>query len=432
MNESLGDHSIETFLYHHRLPGLEALPEAFVMPHYGGYSVANVAATVGRLLGVELDGGAPSLPAEMWADLADGVRCVVLLVIDGLGYLQLQRILYQVPLFAHLAERGRLIPITSTFPSTTVTALTSLHTGQTPLGHGFLGTRLLLSKEGVLADMLRLAPQPSPAYEELLDWGWNPAEFVSAPSLESRLAEAGIERVAHTYHSYLNDGLSDILMRGLGEKNGFVGLSDLAVGLRHTLLTRQHQKLFVSVYWNMIDTLGHAYGPTAEPCQAELRLLGQSLTENLLDKLPAAARKGTVLILVADHGQVRTPPAEVVGLAAHPLLGRMLLLPPAGESRAAYLYVRRGHKEALRDYVLEHLSDRFTLIETETALAAGLFGPPLAEPELRDRLGDWLLLAHGNSRLVAGEGEEVKMYGHHGSLLAEEMLVPLLMVRLDD
>lgn len=426
--------SIETFLYHHRLPGLEALPEAFVMPHYDGYSVANIAATVGRLLGVELDGGAPPLPAELWADLADGVRCVVLLIIDGLGYLQLQRVMEQVPFFAHLAERGRMIPITSTFPSTTVTALTSLHTGQTPLGHGFLGTRLLLSDQGVLADMLRLAPGPSPLYEELLDWGWQPDQFVTAPSLESRLAEAGIEGVAHTYRFYLNGGLSDILMRGLSEKNGFVGLGDLAIGLRYTLQTRQRQHLFVSVYWSMIDTLSHTYGPTAEPCQAELRLLGQSLTENLLDKLPAAARKGTVLVLVADHGQVQTPPAEVVGLGAHPRLRGMLLLPPAGESRAAYLYARRGRNEALRDYVLEHLSDRFTLVETETALAAGLFGPPPAKPKLRDRLGDWLLLAHGNSRLVAGEGEGegIQMYGHHGSLLAEEMLVPLLMVRLDD
>jgi hypothetical protein len=419
-------------LWDRRLPGLEALPRAFVMPHYGGYSIANVAATVAALLGVELANSAPPLPADLWADLADGVRCVVLLVLDGLGYLQFQRVLEGVPFFGRLMERGRLIPLTSTFPSTTVTALTTLHSGRTPLEHGFVGTRLFLSAAGTLANMLRLSPLVSPLYEELLDWGWQPEQFVTVPSLESQLAAAGVECVAHTHHIYLNSGLSDILMRDAGEKNGFFGLGDLAIGLRHTLLARQHQRLFVSAYWSAIDTLGHAYGPTAEPCQAELRLLGQSLMEDLLDKLPAAARQGTVLVLVADHGQVPTPPAEAVDLSAHPLLNRMLFLPPAGESRAAYLYARPGQKEALRDYLLEHLSDRFTSLETDRALEAGLFGPPTADLELRGRLGDWLLLAHGNSRLVGEEEKNLKMYGHHGSLLAEEMVVPFLMVRLDD
>ena len=56
--------------------------------------------------------------------------------------------------------------------------------------------------------------------------------------------------------------------------------------------------------------------------------------------------------------------------------------------------------------------------------------PEEPTPESRARLGDLLLLARNDSRLVA-QKEPVPFHGHHGSLTPEEMLVPLLMVRLD-
>jgi len=53
-----------------------------------------------------------------------------------------------------------------------------------------------------------------------------------------------------------------------------------------------------------------------------------------------------------------------------------------------------------------------------------------ASSDVRVRLGDFLLLAQDDSRLMVKE-KPVPFHGHHGSLTPEEMLVPLLMVRLD-
>ncbi len=142
------------------------------------------------------------------------------------------------------------------------------------------------------------------------------------------------------------------------------------------------------------------------------------------------AREGARLIITADHGQTTTPPKQAVRFSDHPALQQTLLLPPAGEPRAAYLYVRPGQAETLRAYVAKRLPDRFLLVEMERALAAGLFGPEKPTPELRARLGDFLLLARNDSRLIVEE-ETVEFHGHHGSLTREERLVPLLMVRLD-
>ena len=424
--------TIEHTIRAHRLPGLEEhLPEKFILPHYGGYSIANLPATIAALLGVELPDAAPPLPTHLWADLASGVRCVVLVLLDAVGYLQLQRILAEEDsAFRRLAQAGRLVPLTSVFPSTTVVALTTLWTGRTPLGHGFLGTKLLLPEQGVLANMLHLSPAAHDQSEELLDWDWEPEKFVTVPSLAQQLTAGGVQTIAYTYLPHLAGSLSRIFLRGMTKVQGYIGFGDLWINLRRTLVRRQNEPLFVSAYWGSTDSLAHLYGADVEPFRAELRHLARALEEDFLTPLPAAAREGTLLIITADHGHTATPPERIVYLSDHPTLQQTLLLPPAGEPRAAYLYVRPGQTERLRAYVTEHLAGRFLLLEMEQVLAAGLFGPDEPTPDVRARLGDFLLLAQDDSRLMVEE-KPVPFHGHHGSLTPEEMLVPLLMVRLD-
>ncbi|MGD1996326.1 MAG: alkaline phosphatase family protein [Anaerolineae bacterium] len=425
---------VEQTLHSHHLPNLEEYlpPDTFVMPHYEGYSIANVPATAAALLGVEMSSAAPPLPDHVWSDLSDDVRCVVLILIDAVGYLQLRSLLSGGDsLFHQLAKAGRFLPITSVFPSTTVSALTTFQSGRTPLGHGFLGTKLLLSEQGVLANMLRLTPSAHSRPRELLDWGWEPEQFVTGPSLAEELASCSVQSVAHTYLPHTRGGLAPIFLRGIAEMRGHVGFSDLWINLRNTLIERQGERLFAWAYWGGFDTVAHLYGPDAEACRAELRHVGRALEEDFLAALPAAARQGTLLMVMADHGQTTVSPQRVVSLSDHPALKRMLLLPPAGESRAAYLYVQPGQAKALRAYVAEHLADRFILLEMEQAIGAGLFGSDEVTPALRARLGDFLLLARDDSRLIVGE-ERTPLQGHHGGLTAEEMLVPLLLVRLEE
>jgi hypothetical protein len=426
---------IERMLRARHVPGL---PEQFVFPHYDGYSIANLAPTAAATLGVDMDGAAPPLPAHLWRNLGAGVQCVLLIVLDAVGYLQLARyVAEEQSVFSALADAGSLLPITSVFPSTTVSALTTLWTGCTPLGHGFLGTKLLLPEQGLLANMLKMAPAAYTRGGTLEDWGWDPECFVTVPTLGERLSAAGIGTVAHTRLSFIGSSLTRVFLRGMEEVHGYVGLSDLWLNLRRTLTERRaDQRLLVDAYWGGIDNVGHVYGPAGAYLPSAMRHLARSFEEDFLARLPGEAREGTLLIVTADHGQIATPPGRVVRLPDHPNLQDTLLLPPAGESRAAYLYVRRGQGKALRAYVTEHLADHFVLLDTERALAVGLFGAVGAlAPHLRVRLGDMLLVARGDSRLTTRRKEQegiTQLRGHHGSLTPEEMLVPLLMARLDD
>jgi hypothetical protein len=429
----------ERIIRQHRLPGLDEClwDEEFVFPHYGGFSVANLPATIARLLGVDLehaatqDGLVPPIHRDAWTDLAGDVRCVVLVILDAVGYLHFRRFLEdEDTLFSNLAQGGTLIPLTSVFPSTTMAALSSLWTGRTPGDHGFLGRKLFLSEFGVLADMVRLMPATKGRPEELLEWGWLPEGFLPVRLLAEILSAIGVHTVAHIYASHVGSGLSRLFLRGVSEIRGFLNHHDLWTNVRHTLQERSDGPLLVIVYWPGTDDVAHTYGPESNRFVAAMRQMAASVDAQSLRPLPASAREGALLIVTADHGQIATPPERAVHLSDHPDLADMFLLPPAAEPRASYLYIERGKSASVRSYVEDRFPGRFLLLEMDQAIAAGLFGSSELPPESRSRLGDLLLVARDGSRLIP-VGESADFRGEHGSLTPEEMLVPLLMARLD-
>ena len=415
------------------LPGLAKPFQGmeFVLPHYGGYSIANLPATVAGLLGVELEGVTPQLPRRAWDYLVPGARRIVLVILDAVGYRPFRRLLETGDtVFGRLAREGTFVPLTSVFPSTTMTAMSSLWTGRTPGQHGFLGRRLLLSNPGVLADMIRLTLATHGRPGALLEWGWQPEGFLPVPDLAQELAVHGVGTVAHLYAPFSAGGLARLFLRNVASIRGYVNLSDMWINVRDSLVEHPQDRQYVHAYWHSTDDVAHRYGPEDERFRAALRQIARSFDQDFMRALPSEAREGTVLVVTADHGQIGTPPERAIQLADHPALGEMLLVPPAAEPRASVLYVRRGQAEAVRDYVAEHLAGQFILLDSDDALAAGLFGSGEISTESRARLGDLLLLARDDGQLVPDSGTTIYR-GEHGSLRREEMLVPLLMVRLD-
>ena len=422
-----------------RLPELTGplQDEGFILPQYGGYSIANLARTIVSLLGKEEEDALaqaalePALPGNAWKHLAGGVRTVVVVVLDAVGYLSFKRLLEREQTsFGWLVENGTFVPLTSVFPSTTMAALSSIWTGRTPADHGFLGRRLFLAEYGFLADMIRLMPAIHGQPGSLMQWGWVPEAFIPVPHLAQLLADVGGRTVAHLYGPHAGGGLSRLFLRGVEHIEGFINYSDMWINVRETVTQRKEAPLLASAYWAGTDDVAHTYGPEDERLEAAVRQIAQSFERDFLAPLPAAAREGTVVIITADHGQVETPPERAVHLEDHPALKEMLLGPPSAEPRASYLHVRRGCAEMARDYIATYLGDQFLVLDMEQAVAAGLFGPGEMPRESRKRLGDLLLLARDDSRLIP-EGASARDRGEHGSLWPEEMLVPLLMARMD-
>lgn len=427
---------IEHQLRHHRLPALgDALPDGeFILPHYDGLSIANLPATTAAILGVPFD-TLPPLPRDIWAPLAGGVRCVVRIIVDALGYDRLRQVLDSrpdMPLHRLLRRGGRLTPLTSVCPATTVSALATLWSGHTPAEHGLVGTRLFLRERGLRAHMIYFSPDGFEHQGTLLEEGLDPAQLLPVPGFAQTLADAGISTHILINKHYTGPGLSDIFFRGVHTIHPIVPGShaDLWITLRRLLEEQAGERLFIAAYWGTLDSLAHERGPASPTLDAELTQWTTLMAHECLDRLSPAAADGVLLSILADHGQVDVSPKDAVPLDQHPALQRELLMDPLGEHRLPYLFVRQGRLDAVRNYIRQHLSHAFIPLDAQRALQAGLFGPGTPAPETAVRLGDLILVSRRN-HILHDKPDPLHMRGFHGGLSRQEMLVPCLFARLD-
>jgi hypothetical protein len=422
---------VEQTLLRRQLPELLPPAEGWVLPHYDGLSIANLPATVAALLGSDLPGALPPLPRHLWADWAPGLRRVVLVILDALGYRMLQKMWSagHGREFSSVAETGLIVPLTSVFPSTTDAALVSLRTGCPPAEHGWLAYTMYLRELGIASNAILLCPVLTREPDLLVDWGLDLETLISVPTLAERLARAGVVSKAVFYTGFSNSGFSTMLYRGVTEIRLHHHASDLWVQLRHVLMETREQNAFISAYWSGLDTLAHAYGPDTDLWHAEFRTVSHLLAAEFLADLPAAAREGTLLLITADHGQIQIPPEDIVVAGEDPELSRHLMVPIMGESRAAFVHPRPGRTDTIRDYLESTFPDWFVVLDSTEALEAGLMGKPVAD-ETYARAGELLVLPRGTHALQQSRAP-VSLVGRHGGLTQEEMLVPLIGVRLE-
>ena len=205
--------------------------------------------------------------------------------------------------------------------------------------------------------------------------------------------------------------------------------SDLWVNARNLLEAHQGERMYTWVYWGELDHMSHFYGPDDERTVAEFASFSTAFERLFLSRLSPEARRSTLVILTADHGQINTHKSSKYDLNHHPEFTRHLHLQPTGENRLAYLYMRPGEKTELTAYIERTWPGQFTLIDPSTAVTAGLFGPGQPHPRLLDRLGDMIALPHGNAYWWWADKTNM-LRGRHGGISSEEMLVPFLAVRL--
>ncbi len=404
------------------------IPDSFVWPQYAGGSIANIPATIANWLGAPFQ-GLPQLSGQPLAGDAV-VRRVVLLIIDGMGWQLIPRLQGELP---GLFERARTVSrLTSVFPSTTVSALTSLWTGLAPAQHGLVGLRLFFPQWGTLGQMLKMSPEFVDDSDTLIEAGLKPERFLAGPGFAQQLAAAGVRTISVKQRHLQGTALSKMHNRGVKDESSVYTAADMFVQLRQLLTGTTSSRLFVSAYWPTVDSLMHWHGPLSDNVYAEARMLLELLERELIAPLEKSGGGGTLLCVVADHGQINTPMAERVFLHHHPEMAAMLMMRPAGEPRAAYLYARHGASLDLLAYIQEQLGAEMTAYTSEEVLDSHLFGPPVYAPETAQRLGDVVVIMRdGHVLLSEDEPDYLKrMVGRHGGLSADEMYVPWLVFAL--
>ncbi len=436
-------------LQSHRLSGAATssraleLGEGFIYPAYSGQSILNIPSSICRLLGAP-DFGAPGAGAgalipEILSPLIEAnggkpYRRVILLLMDALALHRLQGWIEagDLPFWQERIQEGLLAPLTSIVPCTTSAALTSLWTGRSAAEHGIAGYELWLKEYGVVANMILHSPMSFQGNGclpgSLSCAGFQPDTFLQLPTLGTHLAAHGILTYAFQHHSIIHSGLSRMYFHDVHTRS-FSTPAALMIDLRQLLESHPDQRAYVWLYWGELDHLSHFYGPDDERTRAEFASFSAALESLLLTRLSREARRDTLLILAADHGQITTRPDPNYDLRSHPSLARRLHINPTGENRLAYLYVRPGQSEAMREYIERTWPGAFRMLDPVFAVEAGLFGPGPRHPLLFDRLGDQILLGLGESYLW-WTPKDNHLIGRHGGLSPDEMLVPFLAVRL--
>lgn len=357
-----------------------------VLPDYAGACITNVVPAL-------LDPPS-SWPAWFSEGAADADQ-VVLLVLDGLGWDQLQQRASLAPTLCGLAGG----PITTVAPSTTATALTSITTGLPPGEHGVVGYRI--DVDGEVLNVLR----------------WQAS---------GRDARATIPPEKIQFHEAFEGHRPPVVTKAEFRTTGFTvaHLDRTRISgwrMASTLVTEVGQLLgagepFVYAYYEGIDKVAHEYGLGAH-YDAEL-VACDRLVSDLLDTLPP----GAVLVVTADHGQVEVGDNLVVPA---PEVMRHVRS-QSGEGRFRWLHARPGHARQLLDAATEHHGGVAWVVGVDTVIDDGWLGPTVSEAA-RARLGDVALVAREPVSFVDPEDSgPFELIGRHGSLTRDEMLVPLL------
>jgi hypothetical protein len=383
------------------MPGTERPADAVapLLPDYDAGCIANV---VPRLLGVT---AAPELASDWMPRSARDAAQVVLLVIDGLGWHQLRA---RSPLTPTLsAAEGIDRAITSVAPTTTATALTSITTGRPPAVHGILGYRLAAGDE--ILNMLRWT---------LGSGRDNDARrSVPARTFQPYPSFAGSARPVPVV-SKDEFGGTGFTAAHLGNSplHGYRVPSSLPVEVGRLLGAGEP---FVYAYYDGIDKVAHANG-LGELYDAELRAVDRMVAD-LVEQLPP----GAVLVVTADHGQIDVGPnVELLGRDIMPMVRFF-----SGEGRFRWIHARPGAADSLAESLDERYGDTTWVRSRDRLVDEGWFGGTL-DDTLAARLGEVALIPFAPLAFVdpADTGEN-RLACRHGSLTADEMLVPLVALR---
>ena len=404
-----------------------ATPQGLACPAYEGRSVANLLPSVVRALGLENPPGPPLAP-PLAGDLdpfehrrAEGP--IVILQIDGCGWYPFAAWSRPEP-DALATAWGRMAqPITSVFPTTTVSALTSLSSGVPPGRHGLLGPLQYLPRLSLTADILRMSRSDRSGAEELVGPGWSPSDVSGVPPVFRR----GVTGVALSRRQFDGTGFNRVLYDG-AEFVGYSTASDLA-HLLGELLRRSHPPPVTMVYWDELDTVHHLRGPAQPLFEFEASRIAH-LVAHVAEHADGDRQRTTHLFVTADHGQVPVDPARQIRVDLIPEIANEMARPLAGDRRAGYFTARWGRLDALRAAVRRNLPPETRILPMADAIAAGLFGPPPYHPELAERLGDLLVLVPIPYGLLTPrlrvESRTPEFLGSHSGLEPEELLVPLV------
>jgi hypothetical protein len=408
-----------------------------IPPRYGAGSLADILPGVLAALGVagEVD------PLGLAGGPLAGVRRVVVLLVDGLGYHLLADAAPHAPAIGGvLAGRyGWLVPATTGFPSTTPVSLVTLATGAPPGAHGVVGfTVAVPGTDRTLNHILWRGPRPG---EDVSGDGRDggavdPYRWQPVPTAFERATRAGVPAVVVNRAEFAGSGLTVATYRGADYRPAD-GTDPTAAAV--VAAVRGIDRGLVYTYHGRVDHAAHQHGLTSAQWAAAV-----ADADRLVAGIAAGLPPDAALLVTADHGALDVPfdrevptGGPAAGGARFDLDAAVELTGPAsglrvlaGEPRVRYAHALPGAAADLLTAWRETLAGRALVMSRDEAVATGWYGPAVSA-DAAARLGDVVAVCTGRDVLVApvSDPSSARLVGYHGSLTRVEATVPVLVVR---
>lgn len=369
------------------MPHLLSGNSDLVMPDYEGNSIFNLSVSIAHRFGVKRSG-------KELKDLELNKK-VVMVLLDGFGKSIAQN--------SGITDEFRTL--TTVFPSTTSTVLSTIATGMLPAGHGLIGY-IAFSRD--LGTRINVLDYTVPGTGCPVD------KLGTMSEVFSEIKPIGLEldntkTAAIVPYNYAKTAFSRTLYGG-SDINGYLNLWDaLAQVSYHASLGKD----YIFLYVPFIDAAAHVYGPYSEATKITAHEIYSSVKKYL-----ARLSEDYDVLVTADHGHIEV--SDRIYLDRDEQLTRMLNFPPFGDVRMISL-------DSGKD-VIPHMQETYENLPTfDRGAVSSLFGSG-ENDVIRKRVGNFVSIATDRKIYLTKSlhDENSMLKGHHSSLMREEMEIPLI------
>jgi predicted AlkP superfamily pyrophosphatase or phosphodiesterase len=381
------------------------------LPNYKNGSIVNLMSSIRKAFG----GKSLYRPLKGFDIGKISDKNILLLIIDGLGYEFLKK--YGQGSFLDKNLKGEM---TSVFPATTASAMTSFSTGVASQQHGLSGWFMYLKEVGEISIVL---PFTTRAGKSNLEKKIKYSAIYKQKSFFEGLKTTSFSLM---HKDYSNSAYSRLASKG-AKRLSFSGWNNFFQQIKKMLKNGQKRK-FMLAYWSKFDSLCHHQGADSQEALKHFWQLDKKIT-----KLAKSLKdNNTTIIVTADHGLVNTREKnKIIKLSDHPEVAEMLSMPLSGEPRVVYCYVKPQKTKQFEKYIKTKLAKACRLYKSVDLIKKNYFGLYQPNKKLKDRVGDYTLIMKDNyimKDFVLGEEDRTIKIGNHGGVSKEEMIVPLIVI----
>lgn len=317
---------------------------------------------------------------------------VVLVLFDGFGY----NILRKNSKHCEFLNKHLISVISSTFPSTTMAARTTIESGLNPIEHGWLGWNMYFKK-----------------FDEVITLSKNYVKGTKKKITDYHIAKTllGYKSVVDKMGEANNCNSNKVTLYSTDKNNSFYKVRK---NIKKVL--NNNYRNYVYFYCDEPDHTFHKYGCNSKQALRKIRKINKEF------KRLCYSLKDTLVIALADHGHLDI---EYITLTDYPEILKMLKGDVSIDCRACSFRVKDEYKKEFPTALKNVLKDDFIILSGKEVHDKRLFGTGKENNYYFDALGDYFAIGITNKAIRSDDKVNMHKSSHSG-ITEDEMLVPLI------